>query len=156
MRSNIAKHYADRNYNSPLKQERKTNLFETDKKAYVDSTLTANKNLDFVKRLYDPKNDIATPEGEGKPGDRSTHLMSYDPGSKRVYPKVVNENNKLTYKTGDDAFNYADKNKEYIAFPSAEKAKWFSSNYKQGTGVLEKKNYFPPVGVSIGAIKKNK
>lgn len=49
---------------------------------------------------------------------------------------TANENSKLTYKTGDDAFNYADKNKEYITFPSVEKAEWFSSNYKQGTGVL--------------------
>jgi hypothetical protein len=129
---------------SPIKQEIKpgktkvkTNLFETDKRAYVDSTLTANKKLDFVKRLYKPKKDIATPEGKGKPGDRSTHLMSYDPKSKRVYPEVVNENNKLTYKEGDAAYNYADKTKEYITFPTAEKAAWFSSNYKQGTGVLD-------------------
>jgi len=120
----------------PGKQKAKTNLFETDKRAYVDSTLIANKKLDFVKRLYNPKKDIATPEGKGKPGDRSTHLMSYDPESKRVYPEVVNENNKLTYKEGDAAYNYANKNKEYITFPTAEKAAWFSSNYKQGTNVL--------------------
>jgi hypothetical protein len=122
---------------SPLRQEKK-DLWKTDKKAYIDSTLVANNKLDFVKRLYNTKKDIATPEGEGKPGDRSTHLMSYDPGSKRVYPKVVNQNNKLTYKTGDDAYNYADKTKEYIEFPTAEKAAWFSSNYKGGTGVLKK------------------
>jgi hypothetical protein len=122
---------------SPLKQEEK-DLWKTDKKAYIDSTLVANNKLDFVKRLYKPKKDMPTPEGEGKPGDRSTHLMSYDPGSKRVYPKVVNQNNRLTYKTGDDAYNYADKTKEYIEFPTAEKAAWFSSNYKSGTGVLKK------------------
>lgn len=114
----------------------KSNLFVTDKKAYVDSTLVANKKLDFVKRLYKTKKDIPTPEGKGKPGDRSTHLMSYDPGSKRVYPEVVNENKKLVYKEGDKAYNYADKTKEYIEFPTAEKAKWFSSNYKMGTNVL--------------------
>jgi hypothetical protein len=122
---------------SPLNQK-KTDLFNTDKKAYVDSTLVANKKLDFVKRLYNTKKDIATPEGEGKPGDRSTHLMSYDPKSKRVYPKVVNQDNELTYKDGDDAYNYADKTKEYIKFPTSEKAEWFSSNYKLGAGVLKK------------------
>ena len=132
---------------TPLHQEKKkiapkTNLFETDKKAFVDSTLVANKKLDFVKRLYDPKEDIATPEGKGKPGDRSTHLMSYDPKSKRVYPEVVNQNNKLAYKPGDAAFDFADQTGEFIEFPTAEKAKWFSSNYKSGTGVLKKKK--PP------------
>lgn len=117
----------------------KSNLFKTDKKAFIDSTLTANRNLDFVKRMYNPKEDIATPEGKGKPGDRSTHLMSYDPKSKRVYPEVVKEKGKLTYKSGDDAYNYADKTKEYIAFPTTEKAKYFASNYKKGTNVLKRK-----------------
>ena len=117
----------------------KSDLFKTDKRAFVDSTLNANKNLDFVKRLYNPKEDIATPEGKGKPGDRSTHLMSYDPSSKRVYPEVVREKGKLKYKSGDDAYDYADKTKEYIKFPTKEKAEWFSSNYKQGTNVLKKK-----------------
>jgi len=117
----------------------KSDLFKTDKRAFVDSTLNANKNLDFVKRLYNPKKDIATPEGKGNPGDRSTHLMSYDPGSKRVYPEVVNEKGKLSYKPGDQAYNYADKTKEYIQFPTKEKAEWFSSGYKQGTNILKKK-----------------
>jgi hypothetical protein len=124
---------------SPIRQD-KSDLWKTDRKAYVDSTLTANRKLDFVKRLYNPKKDIPTPKGKGKPTDRSTHLMSYDPGSKRVYPEVVNENNKLTYKEGDAAYDYADKTKEYIEFPTLEKAKWFSSNYKSGTNVLKKKD----------------
>lgn len=115
---------------------KKSDLFVTDKKAYVDSTLTANKKLNFVERLYKSTEDIPTPKGKGPEGDRSTHLMSYDPGSKRVYPEVVEEKGKLVYKEGDKAYNYADKTKEYIEFPTAEKAEWFSSNYKMGTEVL--------------------
>ena len=124
-----------------LAQEKgvKSNFFETDKKKFIDSTLNANKNLDFVKRMYNTKEDIATPKGMGKPGDRSTHLMSYDPKSKRVYPEVVKENGKLTYKSGDKAYNYAEKTKEYIKFPTTEKAEYFASNYKKGTNVLKKK-----------------
>lgn len=121
------------------KKEVKQDLFKTNKIAFVDSTLSANKNLDFVKRLYKTNKDIATPKGVGKPGDRSTHLMSYDPKSKRVYPEVVNEKGRLKYKTGDEAYNYAEKTKEYIKFPTKEKAEWFSSGYKQGTNVLVKK-----------------
>ena len=117
-------------------KNKKSDLFVTDKKAYVDSTLTANKKLNFVKRLYKPTEDIPTPKGKGPAGDRSTHLMSYDPGSRRVYPEVVKEKGRLVYKEGDKAYNYADKTKEYIEFPTADKAEWFSSNYKMGTGVL--------------------
>jgi hypothetical protein len=56
-----------------------------------------------------------------------------------VYPEVVNQNSRLVYKSGDAAYDYADKTGEYIEFPTEEKAKWFSSNYKSGTGVLKNK-----------------
>lgn len=119
-------------------------LWSTNKKAYVDSTLNANKNLDFVKRLYDSKLSIPTPRNiEGwKPGQRSTHLMSYDPESKRVYPEVVNINGKLQYLPGDRAWDYADQTGEFIQFPTSEQAEWFAnstspaSGYKMGTNVL--------------------
>ena len=115
-------------------------LWKEDRKAFVDSTLHANKNLDFVKRLYDtnPKS-IQIP---GEPG-RSTHFMAND--ATRVYPTVVNKNNKLQYLGGghgDEAWDYADKTGEYINFKTPEQASWFanspnhSTGYKLGTNVL--------------------
>ena len=52
--------------------------------------------------------------------------MSYDPGSRRVYPEVVNVNGHLQYMPGDQAWDYADRTGEYIQFPTAEQANWFA------------------------------
>jgi hypothetical protein len=117
---------------------KQTDYWNTDKKAFVDSTLTANKNLDFVKRLYDQsKGSIQIP---GVPG-RSTHYMADD--NNRVYPTVVNKDNKLQYLSNpDQAWEYANDNKEYIDFQTPEQAAWFanspdhSTGYKMGTNVL--------------------
>ena len=111
-------------------------LFNTDKKAFVDSTLNANKNLEFVKRLYEKHPQTVQIPGQPYP---STHFMEYDSASARVYPTVVNKNGKLEYLgKGDPAYDYADSSKEYIQFPNPEQAMWFGSGYKQGTGVLPK------------------
>lgn len=115
------------------------NLWNTDKKAFVDSTLNANKNLDFVHRLYDPSaGSIQVPNESG----RSTHLMAND--KTRVYPEVVNINGHLQHLSGDAAWDYADSNKQYIDFKTPEQADWFASSrdktsgYKMGTNVLSK------------------
>lgn len=113
-------------------------LFKTNKRAFVDSTLNANQNLNFVKRLR----ELNTPSIQvpGLPG-RSTHLMSYDPGTNRVFPEVVQQNGQLVRLQGDNAWDYADSTKEYIPFNTTEKAEWFANNgYKQGTGVLKREN----------------
>lgn len=101
--------------------------------AYVDSVLNANKNLNWVKRLY-PKN---TPSMQipGQRG-RSTHFM--ESGDGRVYPTVVQMPDGSLKYLGKDAFDYADSTKSYIKFPTDSAATWFSQNYKQGTGVLPK------------------
>jgi hypothetical protein len=119
------------------------NLWNTNKKAWVDSVNNANvQNIDFVQRFYDQsKGSIQIP---GEPG-RSTHFMAYDPRSKRVYPEVVNVNGKLQYMPGDAAYNYADDTGQYIKFPTTEQAKWYASSkdttsgYKMGTNVLKSK-----------------
>ena len=137
-----------------------TNLWNTNKKAYVDSVLQTNNNLDFVKRLYNSKQSIPTPNNIGgwEPGQRSTHLMSDDPGSKRVYPEVVNKNGVLQYMPGDKAWDYADSTKEFIQFPTAAKAEWFAnskdtlSGYKMGTNVLS--NISPQTGLPF--VPKNR
>jgi probable phosphoglycerate mutase len=115
------------------------NLWNTNKKAFVDSTLNANKNLDFVHRLYDPSaGSIQVPGEHG----RSTHLMASD--KTRVYPEVVNINGHLQHLSGDNAWDYADSTKQYIDFKTPEQADWFASSrdntsgYKMGTNVLSK------------------
>ena len=124
-------------------------LWDTDKVGYLDSTVNANKNLEFIRRaMQDNGPTIPTPKGVPgyKPGQTSSHLMTYDPKSARSYPEVVNMNGGLKYITGDDAYNYAEDNGEYIQFPTAEQAKYFSQNYKKsnyikvGKQPLEKKH----------------
>ena len=105
-----------------------------DEKNYIDSVLNANKNLDWVQRLYE-KN----PQSIQIPGvrRRATHYM--ESADNRVYPTVVRlPNSNLEY-LGNDAYNYADSTKSFIQFPSDEEAQWFAKNYKKGTAVLPKK-----------------
>jgi hypothetical protein len=99
---------------------------------YVDSVLNANKNLDWVKRLYEKNTpSIQIPGVKG----RSTHFMESADG--RVYPTVVRmKDGKLKY-LGDKAYDYADSTKTYIQFPSDKEAQWFGENYKKDTGVLK-------------------
>jgi len=109
----------------------------------IDSTLQANKKLDFVRRLYEPNTpSIPTPpEVEGYvPGQTSTHLLGYDPKSRRVYPRVVNQGGRLNFLQPDPAYDYADSTGEFIEFPTAEQAKFFTQNYKRGKGVLPSYN----------------
>lgn len=102
---------------------------------YIDSVLNANKNLDWVQRLYGKnQQSIKIP---GKRG-RATHYM--ESADNRVYPTVVRRlpNSNLEY-LGNNAYDYADSTKSFIRFPSDAEAKWFAENYKKGTAVLPKK-----------------
>ena len=139
-----------------LEQERKIKskmqfggLWDTDKVAYLDSTVNANKNLEFIQRaMQDNGMNIPTPKGVPgyKLGQTSSHLMTFDPKSARSYPEIVNMNGTLKYLTGDDAYNYAEDTGEYIQFPNAQQADYFSQNYKKsnyikvGKQPLEKKH----------------
>lgn len=123
-------------------------LWNTNKTQWVDSIHNARRgDLDFVNRYFDHSaGSIPTPRDvKGwKPGQTSTHLMAYDPGTRRVYPAVVNVKGKLQYMPGDQGWNYADDTKQFIEFPTAEQAKWYSNNgYKKGTDVLKEKSSAP-------------
>ena len=111
-------------------------LWDTDRTAFVDSTLQANTDKEWVRRLYNPNaGSIQIP---GVPG-RSTHYMSN--ADTRVYPSVQNINGKLTYLPGDQGWDYADETKSYINFNYPQQADWFASNgYKTGTNVLNNIN----------------
>lgn len=100
----------------------------------IDQILNANKNLDWVKGLYDPNyGSIQIPGQEG----RSTHFM--ESADRRVYPTIRKIDGELVY-LGDDAYNYADSTNSYIEFPTDRKARKFAKNYKRGTGVLDFQN----------------
>jgi hypothetical protein len=114
-------------------------LWSTNKRAYVDSALNANKNLDWVKRLYD-----ANPKAVMVPGEKSssTHLIG-DNDQGYVFPSIVNMNGQLV-DLGDSAEDYARETNTGIQFPK-EQGTWFArstgdnSGYKMGTGVLKGK-----------------
>lgn len=94
------------------KYQKGGNLFNTNKVAYVDSVLTANKDKEWVQRLYQKKTpSIQIPGVEGK----STHYMS-DNGQGYVYPTVVNKDNGLEY-IGDNAEDYARETNTGIQLP---------------------------------------
>ena len=107
------------------------NLYDTDKRKYVDSTLNANKNMNWVNRLYDPnRKSMKVPGQEGM----ATHYM--ESSDRKVYPTVVADKNGDLRYLGDSARTYADRTKTYIEFPTEERAAWFGENYKRGTNVL--------------------
>ncbi len=99
--------------------------------AFVDSVLTANKNLDWVKRLYEK--DAPSIQIPGQPY-RSTHFMA-DDGKGYVFPTVVRIDGALRY-LGNDAENYARQTNTGIQFSNPMEGSWFAANgYKNGTGV---------------------
>jgi hypothetical protein len=115
------------------------NLWNTNKKAYVDSSLNANKDIEWVKRLYESNPKAVMVPGETEP---STHLIG-DNGQGYVFPSIVNMNGQLV-DLGDGAEDYARKTNTGIQFPK-EQGTWFArstgddSGYKMGTGVLKGK-----------------
>lgn len=120
-----ASYYADGGEIGPGK-----GLWSTNKQAYVDSTLNANKNLDWVQRLYEK--NAPSMQIPGQPG-RSTHFMA-DDGNGYVFPTAVRENGSMKY-LGDSAEDYAHRTHTGIQFPSKQ-GMWFANNgYKTGTGV---------------------
>lgn len=136
-------------------------LWDTNRKAFVDSTLQANTDKEWIKRLYNNSAGSIQIPGEK---DRSTHYMAND--NTRAYPEVVNINGKLTYLPGDQGYDYADETKSYINFNYPKQADWFASNgYKIGTNVLNSidkngtpvnnPNYVIPKHAHGGHIKKH-
>lgn len=110
-------------------------LWSKNKTAYADSVLSANKNLDWVQRLYEENPQTIQIPGQPYP---STHFMG-DNNQGYVFPTVIrNQQGQLEY-LGDGAEDYARETNTGIQLPK-EQGTWFGRNgYKQGTGVLQKK-----------------
>ena len=102
-------------------------------KRKVDKYLQSNKDLNWVKRLYQPNTPTMYLPGSSVP---STHYMESADG--RVYPTIVQRtpDSPLEY-LGDDAYDYAMQSGEYIQFPNDRQARRFAESYKKGTDVLK-------------------
>jgi len=102
--------------------------------AKIDSILSApaNKNLNFVKRMYQKNTPSIMVKGEKSP---STHLMESSDGM--AYPRVVQNKSGKLVNLGDKARSYAVKTKQYIKLKDDNEATFFGKNYKLGTGVLK-------------------
>lgn len=126
----------------------KGGLYDTNRISYVDSVLSANKHLDWVQRLYDKEPQTMQIPGQPYP---STHFMG-DNDNGYVFPTVVRgQDGKLQY-LGDRAEDYARETNTGIQLPK-EQGNWFGrSGYKQGTGVLPKKQ---KGGISTTGYKEN-
>lgn len=98
---------------------------------YIDSVFNANKNLDWVKRLYQKNTPTIQIPGQSYP---SSHMMESSDGN--VYPRIVNIKGKLV-NLGDRAWKYAQETGTSIKFPNDSIAQKFGETYKQGTGVLK-------------------
>lgn len=113
-------------------------LWSNNRRGYVDSTLSANSSLDWVKRLYEKNAPTMLVPGES---DRSTHYMA-DDGKGYVFPEVVRQNGELQY-LGNRAEDYARQTNTGIQFPT-QQGTWFADNgYKIGTNV---NNSINPMG----------
>jgi len=101
-------------------------------KRKVDKILNANKDLNFVQRLYQENTPSIMIPGQTSP---STHFMESADG--KVYPTVVQMPDGTLQYLGDKAYEYAMETGEYIQFPNDRQATRFGKSYKKGTGVLQ-------------------
>ena len=102
---------------------------------FVDSTLNANKHIEWVKDLYNMYAPSIQVPGQQY---RSTHLMG-DNGQGYVFPHITHVNGQLNYiEDEDEAENYARKTNTGIQFKTPQDGSWFAANgYKNGTNVLK-------------------
>ena len=120
--------------------QQQTDLFKTNRTAYVDSVLKANIDKEWVRRLVEKQTTATSIQDPYDSGYRSTHLMAHD-GKGYVYPQVIMQNGKLIHfptvyhLDEEQAIEYAKKNKIGIQLPQ-DQGTWFAENgYKTGTNV---------------------
>lgn len=128
-----------------MPQKKKLNSIPPEDASISNYLMQKNRDKNFVQRAYNnntaPRLQTNKIPGYGnKPSNMySTELMSYDPGSQRVYPEIVQRPGQkgLEYLGGDRAWDYADSTGEYIQMPPSEKImKMFSDyGYKHAAGI---------------------
>ena len=92
--------------------------------------LQANKEKQFVKRILqkDLYSVLNLPSG-----DVATHKMAWGEANGKflVFPTIrLQEDKSLKQLKGNEAFNSAIKDREFIEFDSAKEAEYFSQHYK--------------------------
>src|SRR6202453_4839639 len=97
---------------------------------FVDNVLDQNKDKNFVQRYLNPG---TSPVIKNSDGSVSTHRMASS--DNLAYPTIVQQPDGSLKQLGDkEAYQYAIKSKEYIAFKNDKDADWFATNgYKLGT-----------------------
>lgn len=98
--------------------------------AKVFKILEANKEIDFVKRIFDAEN---APAIVNKDGSLSTHRMATAEadGVHYVFPTIMRDDfGELQQLEIVDAFKVAINRGEAIGFETAKEADWFERNWK--------------------------
>ncbi len=99
---------------------------------WLREVLNANADKPFVKRIINyrgPKNSPVLDLGNG---ELATHRMAWNEADGRyfAYPTVLMGANGKLQDYGDAAWDHVVKTGNYIEFPDAASADWFSQNYK--------------------------
>ena len=95
--------------------------------------LKTNASKSFVQRILRPNEFPSIDLGNGQ---RATHRMAWNEVDGRyfVHPTVLMTEGGKLQDYGDNAWDHAVKSGNYIEFPSAQDADWFSKRYKGAWG----------------------
>lgn len=102
--------------------------------AWIDATIKNNTQKNFIDRIARAQEYPVLPTEDG---GMATHMMSWSTMGKDktpvVYPTVIfdPESRALKQLDPESAFLHAQKNKEYLPFPTPEAADLFSREYKR-------------------------
>lgn len=109
-----------------------SNLWETDKTAWMDSVISANANKDWVQQLYNPM--AKTLDIDGVPRQQ---FLEYGEGDGRewIYPTINRVNGVPTY-FGNNAGYYAAQKQLAIPVQTPEQAQYFLENSSNLSNVL--------------------
>ena len=120
-------------------------LFTPDiQRGYLEKVMDMNKGKNFIDRILnrDKYPYIPIKDKSGKETGGMTHKMASGSanidGQEKftVYPEIIydKKTKQLNYldraKYGDQAWQYAAKNKEFMQFDNPEEAEWVAKNYK--------------------------
>lgn len=97
----------------------------------IMAILERNKDKSFVQRILTYGGPGRSPTLEHE-GGHATHRMAWgeSDGQYVVYPTVLMRGDGKLQDYGDKAWEQVVKSGNFITFPSAREAEWFSQNYK--------------------------
>jgi hypothetical protein len=108
-------------------------VFPPEERMKLEAVLEANKDKNFVHRIYNPQ--LSLPLPDIAPDAYGTHMMSYATDEKGAiaYPEIIFDEKagKLKRLGRSEAQDHAYKTGEFIRFKTPEEAEWFTKNYKE-------------------------